>query len=94
MREIGLVKVKGKEELVPVVEVAARAHDGIDPRACQRYGEALGILKQGSADAARQAFSALLAENPGDKLIGLYLEKLSAGDHSAQGEMVFEFETK
>jgi len=94
VREIGLVKVKGKEELVPVVEVAGRAGDGVDPRRCQRYAEALGILKQGSADAAREAFRALLAEDPGDRLIGLYLEKLAAGDHHAAGEMVFEFETK
>ncbi len=94
VREIGLVRVKGKEELVPVVEVVGRAGDGVDPRRCERYAEALRILRQGSADSARQAFSALLAENPDDKLIGLYLEKLAAGDHHAAGEMVFEFETK
>lgn len=94
VREIGLVKVKGKEELVPVVEVIGRAGDGVDPRYCERYAEALGTLKQGAADSARQAFRALLAERPDDKLISLYLEKLAAGDLRTPGEVVFEFETK
>jgi adenylate cyclase len=94
VREIGMVKVKGKEELVPVVEVVSHAGDGVDPRYCERYAEALGSLKQGAADSARQAFSTLLAEKPDDKLIGLYLEKLAAGDLATPGDVVFEFDTK
>jgi len=94
VREIGLVKVKGKEELVPVVEVAGRLGDGVDPRYCERYAEALGRLRHGAPEAAREAFNALLAERPGDKLIGLYLEKLAAGNPQTPGEVVFEFDTK
>jgi adenylate cyclase len=94
VREIGLVKVKGKEEQVAVVEVVGRAGDGADLLYCERYAEALGSLKQGAAEAARQAFNVLLSEKPDDKLIGLYLEKLAAGELRTPGEVVFEFETK
>ncbi|HTW87637.1 MAG TPA: adenylate/guanylate cyclase domain-containing protein [Candidatus Binataceae bacterium] len=94
VREIGLVKVKGKEELVAVVEVVGRAGDSGDPGYVERYAEALGSLKQGAAEAARQAFNALLSEKPDDRLIALYLEKLAAGELHMPGEVVFEFETK
>src|SRR5205823_6474499 len=35
-REIGQVKVKGKEQLVPIVQVAGHAGDGVDPKFYQR----------------------------------------------------------
>ncbi|MBF6569328.1 MAG: adenylate/guanylate cyclase domain-containing protein [Candidatus Binataceae bacterium] len=94
VREIGLVRVKGKEELVPVVEVAGRTGGAVDPASCERYAAALNTLKRGASDDARAALSQLLAETPNDKLVGLYLEKLAAGGISAPGEVVFEFDTK
>ena len=51
-REIGLVKVKGKEQLVPIVDVAGRAGNGIDPTFYQRFNRALEHIRNGEATAA------------------------------------------
>jgi adenylate cyclase len=91
-REIGLVKVKGKEELVPVVDVAAHQGDSADLVFYRRFSEALGLLSRGFSPEAD--LHALLRERPGDQVIAMCLERLHTADTHPQREMVFEFETK
>ena len=91
-REIGLVKVKGKNQLVPVVEVAGREGDSVDPSYYRRFTQAIGELSRGASPEPR--LRALLAERPDDQVIAMCLERLKAAGDSPLREMVFEFETK
>ncbi|HVB78830.1 MAG TPA: adenylate/guanylate cyclase domain-containing protein [Candidatus Binataceae bacterium] len=93
-REVGLVKVKGKEQLVPIVDVAGRAGNGIDPTFYERFNRALEHIRNGEATAANTMLLALSREAPDDALISLYLEKIVEATDGQPTEMVFEFETK
>jgi adenylate cyclase len=93
-REIGLVRVKGKVELVPIVEVAGHAGDGVDPSFFDQFAGAVALLKNGNADMAREQLEKMITLRPRDEVIGLYLEKLREAKDAPPREMVFEFETK
>jgi adenylate cyclase len=93
-REVGLVKVKGKEQLVPIVDVAGRAGNGIDPTFYERFNRALEHIRNGEATAANTMLLALSREAPDDALVSLYLEKIVEATDGQPTEMVFEFETK
>src|SRR5216683_212689 len=91
-REIGLVKVKGKDQLVPVVDIAGRDGDGVDPAFYQRFAQALGLLHEGRSP--ESDLEQLLREHPNDQVIAMCLERLKAADGHPPPEMVFEFDTK
>jgi adenylate cyclase len=93
-REVGLVKVKGKEQLVPIVDIAGRAGDGIDATFYQRFNRALEHIRNGEATSANTMLRALSREAPNDALVNLYLEKIVEATDGQPTEMVFEFETK
>ncbi len=93
-REIGLVKVKGKQELVPVMEVAARAGDGANPAFYHRNGVALESMRKGDVAKARDELMKLLHEHPQDEVVRMQLANLEATRDRAPTEMVFEFDTK
>jgi adenylate cyclase len=93
-REVGLVKVKGKEQLVPIVDVAGRAGDGIDATFYERFNRALEHIRNGEATSANTMLRALSQEAPEDALVNLYLEKIVEATDGQPTEMVFEFETK
>jgi adenylate cyclase len=93
-REVGLVKVKGKEQLVPIVDVAGRAGNGIDPTFYERFNRALEHIRNGEATTANTMLQALSREAPEDALVNLYLEKIVEATDGQPTEMVFEFETK
>ncbi len=93
-REVGLVKVKGKEQLVPIVDVAGRAGNGIDATFYERFNRALEHIRNGEATTANTMLRALSREAPGDALVNLYLEKIVEATDGQPTEMVFEFETK
>src|ERR1700687_5968612 len=58
-RELGLVKVKGKELLVPIVDVAGRENDSVDPAFYRRFDGALSMIRQGAAPTAIDELSKL-----------------------------------
>lgn len=91
-REIGLVKVKGKDQLVPVVEVVAREGDGVDPAYYQRFASALESLRMGFSPEGD--LRDLLKARPDDRVIAMCLERLQTADGQLPHEMVFEFDTK
>jgi adenylate cyclase len=93
-REVGLVKVKGKEQLVPIVDVAGHAGNGIDPTFYERFNRVLEYIRNGEATAANTMLLALGREAPDDALVNLYLEKIVEAVDGQPTEMVFEFETK
>jgi adenylate cyclase len=91
-RRIGLVKVKGKDELVSVVDIAGHQSDGIDQEQYQRFSDALELLQRGlspEADLRR-----LQHEWPDDHVIEMYLERLHTTNGDPPHEMVFEFDSK
>ncbi|MGH7932021.1 MAG: CHASE2 domain-containing protein [Candidatus Binataceae bacterium] len=91
-REIGLVKVKGKDQLVPVVEIAAREGDGADPAYYQRFTAALDLLHRGYSPEGD--LRTLLRERPADQVVTMCLERLKTSDGRPAREMVFEFDSK
>ncbi|HEV7988833.1 MAG TPA: adenylate/guanylate cyclase domain-containing protein [Candidatus Binataceae bacterium] len=93
-REVGLVKVKGKEQLVPIVDVAGHAGNGIDLTFYERFNRVLEYIRNGEATAANTMLLALGREAPDDALVNLYLEKIVEATDGQPTEMVFEFETK
>ncbi len=93
-RELGLVKVKGKEQLVPVVEVAAHEGDGVDPAFYRRFASVIDLIHSGAAANAKSELEAMHTENPKDEVVRLYIEKLGHDPANAPSEMVFEFDTK
>lgn len=93
-RPIGLVKVKGKTERVPIVEVAGHANDGVDPTFCRQFSKAVARLQGGETGIAREALRELHKARPDDYVTELCLAKLESPDAGAIRELVFEFETK
>lgn len=93
-RELGQVKVKGKELYVPIVEVVGRENDHVDPAFYRRFGDALNLLRDGAAAAAREELVRLGAERPDDAPIQIFLEKMAADPEHPPTDMVFEFDTK
>ena len=91
-REIGMVRVKGKDQLVPVVDIAGRDGDGVDPIYYRRFREALDLLHHGHSP--ENDLRAMLAEQPSDQVITMCLERLQTAEGTPAREMVFEFDTK
>jgi adenylate cyclase len=89
-REIGLVKVKGKDQLVPLVEVAGRTGDGVDPSYYDRFGKAIAALHQGLSP--EPVLRALLTERPDDSVTAMCLARLA--ETAGARQIVFEFDTK
>jgi len=94
-RELGLVKVKGKELLVPIVDVAGRENDSVDPAFYRRFDSALRMIRTGAAPTAVDELRKLGEERPTDTPVRIYLDKLASSDpNHPPAEMVFEFESK
>lgn len=93
-RELGKVKVKGKELYVPVVDVAGNANDGVDPAFYDRFALALKMIRGGSARTAITELEHLSEERPHDTPVKMYLERLVASPDHPPTDMVFEFDTK
>jgi len=93
-RELGLVKVKGKELFVPIVHVAGRDNDGVDPSFYRHFGDALSMIRAGDVFSARQELERLGETRPDDTPVRIYLDKLAADPDHPPTEMVFEFESK
>ena len=93
-RELGLVKVKGKELLVPIVHVAGRENDSVDPSFYRHFGDALTMIRAGDVSSARQQLELLSDARPDDTPVRIYLDKLAADPEHPPTEMVFEFESK
>ena len=93
-RELGLVKVKGKELLVPIVDVAGRDNDSVDPAFYRHFGDALTMIRAGDISSARQVLVGLGELRPDDTPVRIYLDKLAADPEHPLADMVFEFESK
>ncbi|HYB90380.1 MAG TPA: adenylate/guanylate cyclase domain-containing protein [Candidatus Binataceae bacterium] len=93
-RDIGRVRVKGKTQAVPVVEVVAHANDGVDSAFYRQFERAIDFLNRGDAGAAREQLEVLRQQHPGDEVVGLYLEKLHDAGGGPPAEVVFEFDHK
>jgi len=91
-RSIGLVKVKGKDQLVPVVEIVGQKADGVDSERYQRFSDALALLREGQSPEAH--LRSLQREWPDDHVIEMCLDRLRSTDGHPPHEMVFEFDSK
>jgi adenylate cyclase len=92
-RDIGLVRVKGKLNAIPVVEIAGHANDGVDPGFYDKFGHLSELLAAGDGDAARAELTNLQHEQPDDGVVHMYMEKFTELKELPR-EMLFEFDTK
>ncbi len=92
-RDIGLVRVKGKQERVPVVEIIGHANDGVDPALYDRFAHLTQLLHDQKQDEARTELDQLRELSPADGVIHMYDEKFKELKELPR-EMVFEFDTK
>jgi hypothetical protein len=89
-----LVTVKGKQLFVPIVHVAGRQNDSVDPAFYNHFADALSMIRSGNVSSARQELEQLGETHPDDTPVRIYLDKLAADPDHPPTEMVFEFETK
>ena len=92
-REIGQVRVKGKQDAVAVVEVVGHADDSVDPKFYDHCARFTQLLQEGKGEQARAELAILQQENPGDGVVHLYVEKFAELNELPR-EMLFEFDTK
>ena len=90
-REIGMVKVKGKSNLVAIVEITQSSGRAGE---FAHFSAAVSTLHEGPPSAAVAQFERLLLESPDDEVSRMWLAKLRNGGPAPNGEMVFEFDTK
>jgi adenylate cyclase len=93
-RELGQVRVKGKELYVPIVEVAGVENDSVDPVFYRRFADALKLIRDGSANDARHELELLGTERPADTPVQYFLERLNANPEHPPTDMIFEFDSK
>ncbi len=78
-REVGLVRVKGREQPIRVYEPLALGAGDDDTRSLvTRHQDGLRALREGRPADAQRAFSTLARERPDDALIALYCDRLAA----------------
>ena len=93
-REIGLVRVKGKQEKVSVVEIIGHSNDGVaNPELYTRFARLTDLLHDRKEDEARTELGQLKDLMPNDGVINMYDEKFKELKE-LPSEMVFEFDTK
>jgi hypothetical protein len=79
---------------VPIVHVAGRENDSVDPSFYNHFASALSMIRSGDVFSARQELIQLSETSPDDTPVRIYLDKLAADPDHPPTEMVFEFETK
>lgn len=78
-RALDLVQVKGKHEAIEVFELlGGPARELSRYAALDAWERGLAAWRDGKLPAAREAFGAFAAANPGDVAVTLYLERLAA----------------
>jgi adenylate cyclase len=94
-REIGMVKVKGKADLISIVEVVGTKTDlEKDGLFYRSFADAMTLARAGSWQAASASLSRLLEQRPTDEVTRLCLEKIRLNQGLSRGQLMFEFDTK
>ena len=91
-REVGLVRVKGREQLATVIEVVGRRGDGIDPGYYDRFARTIAAIHSGGS--AERGLRELLEERPDDTVAAMCLERLQAAADGSDRAIIFEFASK
>jgi adenylate cyclase len=77
-RTIGLVRVKGKQQPVGIVQVAGTIDQSLDPDFYREFTQAVVQINNGARNSGRAALQKLARTHPGDHPLRLYLERLEA----------------
>jgi hypothetical protein len=77
-----------------MIEVVGGKDSGIDSGFCDRFAEALALVRDGQPRQACSNFEQLLKERPDDRVARMYLERLRSPAANTDREFVFEFDTK
>lgn len=97
-REVGLVKVKGRAQVVRMIEVIGGKiggkDDGIDVGFYDGFTQALMLVRGGQSHEARGALERLLKDKPSDQVVRMYLDRLCSVSDGSEHEVVFEFDSK
>lgn len=90
-REIGRVRVKGRDQPERVVEVVGREGDRIDGSYYERFTR---LVTSANGVSTEQSIRDFLSERPDDMVAAMYLEQLSGARSLAIAEVIFEFDSK
>ncbi len=87
-RPLGEIRLKGKDEFVPLFEVLTKAR--AESAYVAGYRDAYELLKRNDTGAprrARELLDPLAHEDPSDHAVGLYIERLNKGQAGVRIEM-------
>ena len=98
-RELDMVRVKGKEEPVTILEPIGLKEELPDEvkQKVEAFRSAMLMYRKQEWDAAQEAFEVLLNDEPGSMLYELYLERITHFREESPGEYwdgVFTHKTK
>lgn len=99
VRELDLVRVKGRQEPVGIFELVGKAGQ-VNDRTLEKialFEEGLGLYRRTEWDMAESVWRKLLAANPDDKTTAIFLKRIEAfrqNPVSADWDGVFEMTTK
>jgi adenylate cyclase len=93
-REVGLVKVKGRAQVVRMIEVIGGKIGGKDDGINVGFTQALMLVRGGQSHEARGALERLLKDKPSDQVVRMYLDRLCSVSDGSEHEVVFEFDSK
>lgn len=94
-REIGMVKVKGKADLVSIVEVVGTKTDLLaEGGFYSSFADAMTLARAGSWQAAVTSLNRLLEQRPADHVVKLSIEKIQLNRGLNGDHLTFEFDTK
>jgi adenylate cyclase len=91
-RRIGLVRVKGRQQPVSVIEIASRKADSLDDSYYRRFTAALDLIGRGCS--AASDLRALQSERPDDRVATMYLDLLERPGCQSSDQIVFQLDTK
>jgi adenylate cyclase len=99
VRELDLIRVKGKREPTRVFELLSLGHDqpALAGPKCQHFPSGLAAYRRQAWDHATTAFNACLKHNPDDPPAAVYLDRITqlrAKPLPADWDGVWEFQTK
>lgn len=91
-RDIGMVRVKGKLEAVPIMEIAGPKASDVE--FFHRFSTAVTNVHSAHANGELAELEDMLRERPSDQVVRLWIEKLKSEMFEPNNEVVFEFDSK
>ena len=91
VRNIGMVRVKGKAQAVQIDEIAGKRGGAVDAAFYEQFGAALAALEKGATHQALVSLEQLAGQKPDDHPLQIYLARLHAANGNGNLRSRFNF---